>query len=61
MDEQMLRMMELAQMMELPALIREKTLLSFNADWKPFLDFLLETEKNEIMLYGFDDQKKNSR
>lgn len=36
------------------ALIREKTLINFNADWKPHLDFLHEIEKNEIIMYGCD-------
>lgn len=52
MEEWIVKMMECAQMAKLPALIREKTLINFNADWKPLFNFLCETEKNEIMIYG---------
>lgn len=43
-------------MVKLAVLIREKTLFYFNAVWNPLLDFLCEIEeKNEIMIYEFDD------
>lgn len=37
--------MELVEMAKMTDLIRENTLINCNADWKPFLDFLCETEK----------------
>ena len=40
MEEWMVKLMELAEMAKLTALIREKTLTNFMANWKPLLDFL---------------------
>lgn len=39
------RVMELAEMVKLIALIKEKTLINSNADWNPLSDFMCETEK----------------
>lgn len=48
-------MMELAEMAKLTSLIREKTISTYIADWKPLMDFLHKTEKkNKLMIYGFD-------
>lgn len=43
-EEQMVKVMELAEMAKLTALVREKT-LKFHAVWKPLLDFLRKTGK----------------
>lgn len=45
MEEWMWKTMEFAEMTKLAALIKEMTLSNFNADWKPLVDFLGETEK----------------
>lgn len=38
------------------SLFRDKTITTFIADWKPFIDFLYETEKkNYLMMYGSED------
>lgn len=39
----------LAEMTKLTALVKEKILIHFNDDRKPLLNFVHETEKNEIM------------
>lgn len=46
---------ELVEIAKLMVLIRGRTL--FNADKKPFIDFLHEILKNEIMKYGFIRKK----
>lgn len=49
--EWMVKMTKPAEMAKLIALIREKTLIKFNAYWKPLLYCLHVAEKNEIKIY----------
>lgn len=55
-EEWLVKLSELAGMAKLMAIIKEKTLIKFKKDWKPFIDFLHETEHSQIVTYGFDDQ-----
>lgn len=50
-----MKLMELAEMVKLTTLLKEKTLSSFVFMWKPILDFLLETERNAVLIFVFDD------
>lgn len=61
MEEWMMKMMDIAEMAKLTALIRDQTLSKFNADWKSSLTFLHETEKNEFIIHNFDNQKNQIR
>lgn len=40
--------MDLAEMAELMALIRDRTVSKFNDDWNSFIDFLWELDKNDV-------------
>ena len=55
MEDWMIKLMELAQMAKLTALIRENTVTGFVSIWKPLLDYLLVMQKNEVLILGFDD------
>lgn len=39
-------------------LVREKTLSMLTVDWKALMDYVDETEKNDLITHGFDDLKK---
>uniref|UniRef100_A0A8C5STB0 Uncharacterized protein n=1 Tax=Laticauda laticaudata TaxID=8630 RepID=A0A8C5STB0_LATLA len=54
MDEWLQKLMELAEMDKLTALIKEKK-NTFISTWKPLLDFVLEVEKNESLILHFTD------
>lgn len=43
-------MVKLIEMPKLPCLIREETAMTFMEDWKTFMDFLVKTDKNELMI-----------
>lgn len=47
-------MMELAKIAKLASLIKKKDNICIY-DWKHHRDFLHETEKNKLVIYGFDD------
>lgn len=46
MEDWLVKVMELAGMVKLMALIREKTLEKNNTNWKPFMHFLQEEKKS---------------
>lgn len=43
-----MKLMELLKMAKMMALIKRKTLIHFNADWKSLLNFSCETENCDI-------------
>lgn len=45
---------EIAEMIKLMYLIREKSRITFISNWKSLMVFLLKKEKNP-MIYGFKD------
>ena len=55
MEEWLVKLTDFAEMDKLTSLIRERTLSTFIDDWKPLMDFLHKNEKNELVIYGFDD------
>lgn len=57
MKEWMVKLVQLAEMMKLTTLIKEKSLPNFVFTGKPILDFLLETERNATLILGFDNSK----
>lgn len=48
MEEWLVKITEFAEMVKLTYLIRKKTTIVFISDWKPFMDFLLKTGKNNL-------------
>lgn len=50
----MVKLVEVAEMAKLICLIREKAMTLFIAAWQRLIDFLHESEKNELAIYGFD-------
>lgn len=53
MDYWLEKLMELAEMGKLNALIKEKNTNNFDSTWKPLLHFLLEVGRNETFILGF--------
>lgn len=51
-------MTKLAELFELTALIRETELSTFISKWKPLIDFLCDTERNELMICNSDDKER---
>lgn len=49
------KLVELREMVKLTALIKEKTWVTFTSTWKPLLDNVQKTERNEKLFGGFDD------
>lgn len=60
MNEQMVKMMELAQMTKMIALIKDRSFLSLMMTEKPYCLFA-GNRKNKVMIHSFDDWKKNNR
>ena len=52
-NEWIMKMMELAEMAKLTTIIKEGSVIKFMSDWKLFIEFLQETEKNDIYVCGF--------
>lgn len=46
-------MAELIKMAKLICLIKERITMTFTKDLKPFMDFSLRTDKNELLISGF--------
>lgn len=65
-EEWLVKMIEFAKMAELNCLIREKTISTFTADWKPLMHFLCKTGKKRtynlqfLLLDGIDYRKRES-
>ena len=53
MNEWLMKMMELAAMAKLTALIKEGATTRFMLDWKPFIEYVQEIEKDDIYACGF--------
>lgn len=52
----MTKMTEIAEMEKLICLPRESSTIIFVNNWKPLMGFLLKKEKNELVIYGIDEQ-----
>ena len=48
-----MKMMELAEMAKLTALIKEGSTTRFMLDWKSFIEYVQEMEKDDIYVCGF--------
>lgn len=57
MKEWIVKLMELAEMAKLTTLMKNKQTKNtiFVSICKPLLDFLLKKDRNETMIFGFDD------
>ena len=53
MEEWMLKILELAEMAKLTAIIREISTNMFRLEWNPLIEYLHEKEKNDVFVYGF--------
>lgn len=51
----LVKMMETAEVTKSTSLIREKTRSTFMAGWESLVSFLCETEKNELLIHGFNN------
>lgn len=54
-EEWCVKMLELAEIVKLASLMREQSIIVLIADWKPLIDFVHETNKNDLMTCRFDD------
>ena len=52
-NEWIIKMMELAEMATLTTIIKEGSATKFIVDWKHFVEFVQEIEKNDIYVSGF--------
>ena len=52
-EEWMFKLLKLAQMAKLTILMKDKNISRFKELWQPLLDYLLITERNEVMMIGF--------
>ena len=55
-----MKMMELAEMAKLTTIIKEGSPIKFMSDWKLFIEFVQEIEKNDIYVYGYTIKIKSS-